>query len=140
MILFGIPMTALLGQLLLGLVNGSFYAILSLGLAVIFGLLNVINFAHGALFMLGAVLAWAGLNYFDLSFWVMLLVAPLLVGLVGIVIERLFLRWIYRLDHLYGLLLTLGITLILEGVLRSIYGVSGLAYSCLLYTSDAADE
>jgi len=122
-------MTALLGQLLLGLVNGSFYAILSLGLAVIFGLLNVINFAHGALFMLGAVLAWAGLNYFDLSFWVMLLVAPLLVGLVGIVIERLFLRWIYRLDHLYGLLLTLGITLILEGVLRSIYGVSGLAYS-----------
>ena len=129
MILFGIPMTALLGQLLLGLVNGSFYAILSLGLAVIFGLLNVINFAHGALFMLGAVLAWAGLNYFDLSFWVMLLVAPLLVGLVGIVIERLFLRWIYRLDHLYGLLLTLGITLILEGVLRSIYGVSGLAYS-----------
>ena len=129
MILFGIPMTALLGQLLLGLVNGSFYAILSLGLAVIFGLLNVINFAHGALFMLGAVLALAGLNYFDLSFWVMLLVAPLLVGLVGIVIERLFLRWIYRLDHLYGLLLTLGITLILEGVLRSIYGVSGLAYS-----------
>ena len=96
---------------------------------MIFGLLNVINFAHGALFMLGAVLAWAGLNYFDLSFWVMLLVAPLLVGLVGIVIERLFLRWIYRLDHLYGLLLTLGITLILEGVLRSIYGVSGLAYS-----------
>ncbi|KAF1020328.1 MAG: High-affinity branched-chain amino acid transport system permease protein LivH [Paracidovorax wautersii] len=129
MVLFGIPMTALLGQLLLGLVNGSFYAILSLGLAVIFGLLNVINFAHGALFMLGAVLTWAGLNYLDLNFWVMLVVSPLLVGLVGIVIEKLFLRFIYKLDHLYGLLLTLGLTLVLEGVLRSMYGVSGLSYS-----------
>lgn len=126
---FGIPLSALLGQLLLGLVNGSFYAILSLGLAVIFGLLNVINFAHGALFMLGAVLTWMGMNYLELNFWVMIVLAPLVVGVVGIVIERLFLRWIYRLDHLYGLLLTLGLTLMLEGVLRSAYGVSGLPYS-----------
>jgi branched-chain amino acid transport system permease protein len=126
---FGIPLSALLGQLLLGLVNGSFYAILSLGLAVIFGLLNVINFAHGALFMLGAVLTWMGMNYLELDYWVMIVLAPLVVGLVGIVIERLFLRWIYRLDHLYGLLLTLGLTLMLEGVLRSAYGVSGLPYS-----------
>lgn len=127
--LFGIPLSALLGQLLLGLVNGSFYAILSLGLAVIFGLLNVINFAHGALFMLGAVLTWMGMNYFELNYWVMIVLAPLAVGVVGIVIERLFLRWIYRLDHLYGLLLTLGLTLMLEGVMRSAYGVSGLPYS-----------
>lgn len=127
--LFGIPLSALLGQLLLGLVNGSFYAILSLGLAVIFGLLNVINFAHGALFMLGAVLTWMGMNYFELNYWVMIVLAPLAVGIVGIVIERLFLRWIYRLDHLYGLLLTLGLTLMLEGVMRSAYGVSGLPYS-----------
>ncbi len=127
--LFGIPLSALLGQLLLGLVNGSFYAILSLGLAVIFGLLNVINFAHGALFMLGAVLTWMGMNYFELNYWVMIVLAPLAVGVVGILIERLFLRWIYRLDHLYGLLLTLGLTLMLEGVLRSAYGVSGLPYS-----------
>lgn len=126
---FGIPLSALLGQLLLGLVNGSFYAILSLGLAVIFGLLNVINFAHGALFMLGAVLTWMGMNYLELNFWVMIVLAPLAVGMLGIVIERLFLRWIYRLDHLYGLLLTLGLTLMLEGVLRSAYGVSGLPYS-----------
>ena len=126
---FGIPLSALLGQLLLGLVNGSFYAILSLGLAVIFGLLNVINFAHGALFMLGAVLTWMGMNYLELNYWVMLVLAPLLVGLLGVVIERLFLRWIYRLDHLYGLLLTLGLTLMLEGVLRTAYGVSGLPYS-----------
>ncbi len=124
-----ISMPALLSQLLLGLVNGSFYAILSLGLAVIFGLLNVINFAHGALFMLGAVLTWMGMEYLELNYWTMLLLAPLAVGVVGILIERLFLRWIYRLDHLYGLLLTLGLTLMLEGVLRSAYGVSGLPYS-----------
>jgi len=123
-----ISLPALLSQLLLGLVNGSFYAILSLGLAVIFGLLNVINFAHGALFMLGAVLTWMAMNYFDVNYWVMLAVAPVLVGLFGIVIERLLLRWIYKLDHLYGLLLTLGLTLLIEGVFRSIYGVSGLAY------------
>ncbi|VVE45905.1 branched-chain amino acid ABC transporter permease [Pandoraea anhela] len=123
--LLGIPLPALLSQLLLGLVNGSFYAMLSLGLAVIFGLLNVINFAHGALFMLGAMLAWMGGNYLGLNYWVMLILAPIVVGVIGIVIERTMLRWIYKLDHLYGLLLTFGITLVLEGIFRSIYGVSG---------------
>lgn len=123
-----ISMPALLSQLLLGLVNGSFYAILSLGLAVIFGLLNVINFAHGALFMFGAVLTWMAMHYLQINYWVMLLAAPIIVGLFGILIERLLLRWIYKLDHLYGLLLTLGLTLLIEGIFRSIYGVSGLAY------------
>ena len=123
-----VSLPALLSQLLLGLVNGSFYAILSLGLAVIFGLLNVINFAHGALFMLGAILTWMGMNYLGLNYWVMLLAAPVVVGLLGVLIERLLLRWIYKLDHLYGLLLTLGLTLLLEGLLRSIYGSSGLQY------------
>jgi len=117
-----------LSQLLLGLVNGSFYAILSLGLAVIFGLLNVINFAHGALFMTGALLTWMAMNYFGINYWLMLVLAPLVVGLFGVLIERLLLRWIYKLDHLYGLLLTLGLTLLIEGVFRSIYGVSGLGY------------
>jgi branched-chain amino acid transport system permease protein len=125
----GIPLPALMSQLLLGLVNGAFYAMLSLGLAVIFGLLNVINFAHGALFMAGAVLAWAGMEYAGLNYWVMLIVSPLAVGALGIVIEKTMLRWIYKLDHIYGLLLTLGITLVIEGVLRSVYGVSGLPYS-----------
>ena len=123
-----ISFSALLSQLLLGLVNGSFYAILSLGLAVIFGLLNVINFAHGALFMLGAVTTWMAMNYFNVNYWVMLIAAPLIVGVFGALIERLLLRWIYKLDHLYGLLLTLGLTMLIEGVFRSIYGVSGLAY------------
>lgn len=127
--IFGISTSALLGQLLLGLVNGSFYAMLSLGLAVIFGLLNVINFAHGALYMMGAFFAWMGLHYFGINYWVMLIVAPLLVGVFGIIIEKTMLRWLYRLDHLYGLLLTFGITLMLEGVFRSFYGVSGQPYS-----------
>lgn len=126
--IFGVSMTAMMSQLLLGLVNGSFYAILSLGLAVIFGLLNVINFAHGALFMLGALLTWMGMSYFGINYWVMLIAAPLVVGALGVVIERSLLRWIYKLDHLYGLLLTLGLTLLIEGVFRSIYGVSGLGY------------
>jgi branched-chain amino acid transport system permease protein len=95
---------------------------------VIFGLLNVINFAHGALFMLGAVLTWMAMNYFGINYWVMLIAAPIVVGLFGVVIERLLLRWIYKLDHLYGLLLTLGLTLLIEGVFRSVYGVSGLPY------------
>ena len=137
--IFGIPTSALMGQLLLGLVNGSFYAMLSLGLAVIFGLLNVINFAHGALYMMGAFLAWMGLQYFGINYWVMLLVAPLLVGLFGIVIEKTMLRWLYRLDHLYGLLLTFGITLMLEGVFRSFYGVSGQPYSVPELLSGATD-
>jgi branched-chain amino acid transport system permease protein len=127
--IFGISTSALLGQLLLGLVNGSFYAMLSLGLAVIFGLLNVINFAHGALYMMGAFFAWMGLQYFGINYWVMLLVAPLLVGVFGIIIEKTMLQWLYRLDHLYGLLLTFGITLMLEGILRSFYGVSGQPYT-----------
>ena len=127
--LFGIPVPALLSQLLLGLVNGSFYAILSLGLAVIFGLLNVINFAHGALFMLGAVLAWMGMSYLGLNYWLMLLLAPLVAGALGVVLERTMLRRLYRFDHLYGLLLTLGISLLIEGLLRSAYGVSGLSYA-----------
>ncbi|MGZ9046477.1 MAG: branched-chain amino acid ABC transporter permease [Telluria sp.] len=126
--IFGVPLQAMMSQLLLGLVNGSFYAMLSLGLAVIFGLLNVINFSHGALYMMGAFLAWMGLTYFELNYWVMLALAPLLVGLFGIVIEKTMLRWLYKLDHLYGLLLTFGITLLLEGVFRSFYGVSGQAY------------
>ncbi|GKS75780.1 branched-chain amino acid ABC transporter permease [Acidovorax sp. SUPP950] len=126
--IFGVSLPGLLSQLLLGLVNGSFYAILSLGLAVIFGLLNVINFAHGALFMLGAMLTWMGMTYLGINYWVMLLAAPVVVGILGVLIERLLLRWIYKLDHLYGLLLTLGLTLLIEGVFRSIYGVSGLGY------------
>jgi branched-chain amino acid transport system permease protein len=137
--LFGIPMSALLGQLLLGLVNGSFYAMLSLGLAVIFGLLNVINFAHGALYMMGAFLAWMGLNYFGINYWVMLIVAPLLVGLFGIIIEKTMLQWLYRLDHLYGLLLTFGITLMLEGIFRSFYGVSGQPFSVPPQLAGATD-
>ena len=126
--IFGIPLQAMLSQLLLGLVNGSFYAILSLGLAVIFGMLNVINFAHGALFMLGAMLAWMGFAYFGLPYWAMLVLAPLVVGLFGVLIERSMLRWLYRLDHLYGLLLTFGLTLVVEGVFRSVYGSSGQPY------------
>ena len=137
--LFGIPMSALLGQLLLGLVNGSFYAMLSLGLAVIFGLLNVINFAHGALYMMGAFLAWMGLNYFGINYWVMLIVAPILVGLFGIIIEKTMLQWLYRLDHLYGLLLTFGITLMLEGIFRSFYGVSGQPFSVPSQLAGATD-
>jgi branched-chain amino acid transport system permease protein len=123
--IFGIPHQALLSQLLLGLVNGSFYAMLSLGLAVIFGLLNVINFSHGALYMVGAFTAYIGVTSFGLNYWMMLLIAPLLVGLFGILIERSMLRWLYKLDHLYGLLLTFGITLLLEGLFRSFFGVSG---------------
>ncbi|MEL4179250.1 branched-chain amino acid ABC transporter permease [Roseateles sp. PN1] len=126
---FGIPLPALLGQLLLGLVNGSFYAMLSLGLAVIFGMLNIINFAHGALYMMGAFLAWMGLEYLGINYWAMLLLAPLAVGVLGILIERLLLQWLYKLDHIYGLLLTFGITLVMEGVFRSFYGVSGQQYS-----------
>ncbi|HWX00309.1 branched-chain amino acid ABC transporter permease [Collimonas sp.] len=137
--IFGIPLQALMSQLLLGLVNGSFYAMLSLGLAVIFGLLNVINFAHGALYMMGAFLAWIGLTYFNLNYWVMLALAPLLVGLFGIVIEKTMLRWLYKLDHLYGLLLTFGITLMVEGIFRSFYGVSGQPYSVPDALSGATD-
>ncbi|QJD99981.1 branched-chain amino acid ABC transporter permease [Massilia forsythiae] len=122
---FGIPLQALMSQLLLGLVNGAFYAMLSLGLAVIFGLLNVINFAHGALYMMGAFAAYVGVSSFGLDYWLMLVLAPLAVGAFGVLLERTMLRRLYRLDHLYGLLLTFGLTLLLEGAFRSVYGVSG---------------
>jgi len=125
---FGVPLAALPAQLLIGLVNGSFYALLSLGLAVIFGLLNVINFAHGALYMMGAMLAWIGSAYFGLGYWPMLLLAPLLVGLFGMAFERLLLRRLCGLDPLYGLLLTFGATLLIEGVFRSFFGSSGQPY------------
>ncbi len=127
--IFGVPLQAMMSQLLLGLVNGSFYAMLSLGLAVIFGLLNVINFSHGALYMMGAFLAWMGLSMFGINYWAMLIIAPLLVGAFGIIVEKTMLRWLYKLDHLYGLLLTFGITLLLEGVFRSFFGVSGQSFA-----------
>ncbi len=127
--IFGIPIQALLGQLMLGLVNGSFYAMLSLGLAVIFGMLNIINFAHGALYMAGAFLAWMGLNSWGVSYWWSLILVPLAVGAVGVAIERSMLQWLYKLDHLYGLLLTFGLALVIEGLFRDRYGVSGQPYS-----------
>jgi branched-chain amino acid transport system permease protein len=125
---FGVPLPAILGQLMLGLVNGSFYALLSLGLAVIFGLMGVVNFAHGAFYMLGAFAAYVGLQYLGVNYWCALLLAPLAVGLLGIVVERLFLRHLYRLDPLYGLLLTFGIALIAEGIMRGLFGASGRSY------------
>ncbi|GAB7541265.1 branched-chain amino acid ABC transporter permease [Cupriavidus sp. 8B] len=137
--IFGIPLSAMLSQLLLGLVNGAFYAMLSLGLAVIFGLLNVINFAHGALFMFGAVLAWMGMEYLGLNYWAMLVLSPLVAATLGVFIEKTMLRWIYKLDHIYGLLLTLGITLVIEGVFRSRFGVSGLPYSAPESLTGATD-
>jgi branched-chain amino acid transport system permease protein len=126
--IFGIPSTALFGQLLLGLINGSFYALLSLGLAVIFGMLNIINFSHGAQYMMGAFAAFLLLQYLEINYFVALVLAPIIVGITGIVIERLFLQWLYKLDHLYGLLLTFGLALIIEGVFRQLYGASGLPY------------
>ncbi|MEI8324263.1 MAG: branched-chain amino acid ABC transporter permease [Betaproteobacteria bacterium] len=126
--IFGIPLQAFLGQLLLGLVNGAFYALLSLGLAVIFGLLGIVNFAHGALYMLGAFAAWILLDQFGLNYWWALLLAPLAVGVLGVVLERLFLQHLYKLDPLYGLLLTFGLALIAEGIFRELYGVSGQPY------------
>jgi branched-chain amino acid transport system permease protein len=127
--IFGIPSTALFGQLLIGLINGSFYALLSLGLAVIFGLLNIINFTHGALYMLGAFCAWLLLNAFGMSYWWSLLIAPCTVALVGIFIERCFLRWLYKLDHLYGLLLTFGLALVIQGLMQNEFGSAGQPYS-----------
>ena len=127
--IFGVPLQAMYGQLLLGLVNGSFYAMLSLGLAVIFGLLNIINFTHGAVYMLGAYAAYIGMSAFGIGYWPALILAPLAVGIFGMVIERTMLRRLYKLDHLYGLLLTFGLTLMLEGLVRSVYGVSGQPYA-----------
>jgi branched-chain amino acid transport system permease protein len=124
-----IPTQALFSQLLIGLINGAFYALLSLGLSVIFGLLNIINFAHGALYMMGAFVAYFLLQWAGLGYWWALLLAPIAVGLVGVVIERTMLRWLYQLDHLYGLLLTFGIALVVEGVFRNEFGSSGLPYT-----------
>jgi branched-chain amino acid transport system permease protein len=126
--IFGIPTPLLFGQLLLGLINGAFYAMLSLGLAVIFGLLNIINFTHGAQFMMGAFAAWMLLTWAGLGYWWALLLAPIIVGITGIVLEKLFISRLYKLDHLYGLLLTLGLALIIEGVFRNEFGSSGLPY------------
>ncbi len=126
--IFGIPLQAFLGQLMLGLVNGAFYAMLSLGLAVIFGLLGIVNFAHGALYMLGAFAAWIMLDKFGINYWAALILAPLVVGALGVVIESFFLKHLYKLDPLYGLLLTFGLALIAEGIFRELYGASGQNY------------
>jgi branched-chain amino acid transport system permease protein len=126
---FGIPTQALFGQLLIGLINGSFYALLSLGLAVIFGLLNIINFAHGAQYMMGAFCAWFLLNKLGLSYWWALVLAPVIVGATGIAIERLMLARLYKLDHLYGFLLTFGFALVIQGLFRQEFGSTGLPYS-----------
>ena len=126
--IFGIPSQALFGQLLIGLINGSFYALLSLGLAVIFGLLNIINFTHGAQYMLGAFVAWLALNKLGLNYWLALLLTPVVVGATGVLIERTMLKQLYKLDHLYGLLLTFGLALIIQGVFRNEFGSSGMPY------------
>ena len=126
--IFGIPSQALFGQLMLGLINGAFYAMMSLGLALIFGVLNIINFTHGAQYMMGAFIAWLLLQYFGINYWVSLLAVPLIVGVTGAVFERLLLRHLYHLDHLYGFLLTFGMSLLIEGLFRHYYGVSGQPY------------
>ncbi|MDI3307222.1 MAG: branched-chain amino acid ABC transporter permease [Acetobacteraceae bacterium] len=126
--IFGIPAPLLFGQLLLGLINGAFYAMLSLGLAVIFGLLNIINFTHGAQFMMGAFAAWMLLEYLGIGYWWALVLAPIIVGITGVILERLMISRLYKLDHLYGLLLTFGLALIIEGIFRNQFGSSGMPY------------
>jgi branched-chain amino acid transport system permease protein len=126
--IFGIPSQALFGQVLLGLINGSFYALLSLGLAVIFGMLNIINFTHGAQYMMGAFTAYLLLQYLGINYWAALVIVPIVIGLLGILIERLFLQHVRKLDHLYGLILTFGLALIIEGLFRNYYGSSGQPY------------
>jgi branched-chain amino acid transport system permease protein len=137
--IFDVSLPAMLSQLVLGLVNGSFYAMLSLGLAVIFGLLNVINFAHGTLFMLGAMLTWMGLAYFDLSYWAMLVIAPVVAAVFGMFVEWAMLRSLYKLDRLYGLLLTFGLALVIEGMFRAMYGSFGQSYAVPEALAGAAD-
>ncbi len=127
--IFGIPSQALFAQLLLGLINGAFYAMLSLGLAVIFGMLNVINFTHGAQYMMGAFVSWMLLNWLGIGYWWSLLITPVVIGIFGVILERLFLRRLYHLDHLYGMLLTFGLVLIIEGLFRFQFGSSGLPYN-----------
>jgi branched-chain amino acid transport system permease protein len=126
--IFGIPAPLLFGQLLLGLINGAFYAMLSLGLAIIFGMLNIINLAHGALFMMGAFVSWMLLNYLDIGYFPTLILAPLLVGIFGLILEKTIISRLYKLDHLYGLLLTFGLALVIEGLFRNAYGSSGMPY------------
>jgi branched-chain amino acid transport system permease protein len=126
--IFGIPGPLLFGQLLLGLINGAFYAMLSLGLAVIFGMLNIINFAHGALFMMGAFASWMLLNYVGIGYFPALILSPLLVGIFGVILEKTIISRLYKLDHLYGLLLTFGLALVIQGLFRNAYGSSGLPY------------
>ena len=126
--IFGYSAPLLFGQLLLGLINGAFYALLSLGLAIIFGMLNIINFAHGALFMVGAFVAWMLQNYLGIDYWGALIIAPIVVGAFGVLLEKTVISRLYNIDHLYGLLLTFGLALILEGLFRNEYGSSGLPY------------
>src|ERR1700751_3252189 len=126
--IFGIPGPLLFGQLLLGLINGAFYAMLSMGLAIIFGMLNIINFAHGALFMMGAFASWMLLQYAGIGYFPALILAPVIIGAFGVFLERTVLCRLYKLDHLYGLLLTFGLSLVIEGLFRNYYGSSGLPY------------
>ena len=126
--IFGVPGPLLFGQLLLGLINGAFYAMLSLGLAIIFGMLNIINFAHGALFMMGAFVAWMLLSYAGIGYFPSLILSPLIVGLFGVILEKTVISRLYKLDHLYGLLLTFGLALVIQGLFRNYYGSSGMPY------------
>ena len=126
--IFGIPGPLLFGQLLLGLINGAFYAMLSLGLAVIFGMLNIINFAHGALFMMGAFVSWMLLNYLGIGYFPSLVLAPLIVGVFGVILEKTIISRLYKLDHLYGLLLTFGLALVVQGLFQNEFGSSGKPY------------
>ncbi len=128
LMIFGYPAPLMFGQLLLGLINGAFYALLSLGLAVIFGMLNIVNFAHGALFMLGAFVAWGLLEFLGIGYWPALILAPIIVGAFGLLLEKTLISRLYKLDHLYGLLLTFGLALIIEGIARNEFGSSGMPY------------
>lgn len=127
--LFGLPMPVVMGQLMVGVVNGSFYAVLSLGLAVIFGMLNIVNFVHGAIYMLGALFSWLLLTRLGIGYWYSLILIPLIIGAIGCVIERTMLRKIYKLDHVFGILITLGIAYVIEGLARYWFGVAGMAYT-----------
>ena len=137
--IFGIPGPLLFGQLLLGLINGAFYAMLSLGLAIIFGMLNIINFAHGALFMMGAFCSWMLLNYLGIGYFPALILSPLIIGVFGIILEKTVISRLYKLDHLYGLLLTFGLALVIEGLFRNAYGSSGMPYRIPQMLSGATD-
>lgn len=137
--IFGYPSALLFGQLLLGLINGAFYALLSLGLAIIFGMLNIVNFAHGALFMLGAFVAWGLLEFLGIPYWWSLLLAPVIVGAFGIVLEKIFIARLYKLDHLYGLLLTFGLALVIEGLARNQFGSSGMPFAIPAQLQGATD-